>query len=189
MENGKPDLTSDEVAPDESAVNDLAVQLETITMERDRLLAEKEDLQGRILRRQADFENLRRRTEKERAEVSEYAAMEAVRSLLPVLDDFERALKAMPESTGPEAEWLKGVQMIYQRLSDSLQKLGLEPLDSVGKPFDPNVHHAVETVPTTEAEDHTVLEEFQKGYNFKGRLLREAMVRVAVTPPDSPAGT
>lgn len=188
-ENPAAGESAAESSSDESAVNDLAIQLEAIALERDRLSAENDELRDRLLRRQADFDNFRRRIEKERLELSEYAGMEAVRSLLPALDDFERALKATPETSGPEAEWIKGVQMIYQRLSDSLKKLGLEPLESAGKLFDPNIHHAVETVPTDEAEDQTVLDEFQKGYNFKGRLLREAMVRVAVNPPVSSAGT
>lgn len=174
---------------DESVVSDLAVQIEAVALERDRLASENEDLRNQLRRRQADFENFRRRSEKERSELAEYAGTEAVRALLPILDDFERALKATPESSGREGEWIKGIQIIYQRLTESLKRLGLEPFESAGKPFDPNLHHAVETVPTTEAEDHTVLEEFQKGYNFKGRLLREAMVRVAVQPPSSSAGT
>ena len=143
MENAKPDSNSGELGPDESTLTDPGVQLEAITQERDRLSAENEDLRDRILRRQADFENFRRRSEKERLELGEYTGMETVRALLPVLDDFERAIKLKPESTGPEAEWMKGVEMIYQRLSDSLKKLGLEPIESAGKPFDPNIHHAV----------------------------------------------
>mgnify|MGYP005856165645 FL=1 len=166
---------------DEVAVDDLAVQLESIAVERDRLASENEELQDRLLRRQADFENFRRRVERERAEFAEYAGMETIRELLPVLDDLERALKAAPVE-GPAAEYARGVEMIYQRFSDVLRKLGLEPIESAGQPFDPNVHHAVETVAGAGAEDHTVLEEFQKGYNFKGKLLRPAMVRVAVKP-------
>ena len=191
MENAKlsGNPASVESAVDESAVNDLGAQLEAIAVERDRLASENEELRGQLMRRQADFENFRRRSEKERSELGEFAGMEAVRAILPVLDDFDRAIKAAPESSGVEAEWIKGIQLIYQRLSDVLKRLGLEPLESAGKPFDPNIHHAVERVPTTAVEDHTVLEEYQKGYNFKGRLLREAMVRVAVRPADSSSGT
>jgi len=104
------------------------------------------------------------------------------RPLLPILDDFERAVNAAPGELGPESEYVKGVEMIYQRLVDALGKIGLEPIDSAGKPFDPNFHHAVERVPDADADEDTVLEEWQKGYNFKGKLLREAMVRVAVKP-------
>lgn len=164
------------------AIEDLGAQLEAIAAERDRLAAANEELKDRLLRRQADFENFRRRVERERMEFFEYAAMGSIRALLPVLDDFERALAAAPGKDTPPEDYVKGIKMIYRRFSDELKKLGLEPIESVGKPFDPNVHHAIETVPTEEAEDHTVLEELQKGYNFKGKLLREAMVRVAVKP-------
>ncbi len=168
--------------PDTAAIDDLAAQLEAVTVERDRLAAENEELKNTLLRHRAEFENFRRRVEKERAEFAEYAAAEAVRALLPVLDDFERALGAVPPEIGPDHDYVKGIRIIYDRLLETLKKLGLEPIESVGKPFDPTVHHAVERVPTAEAEDETVLEEWQKGYNFKGKLLREAMVRVAVKP-------
>ena len=173
-----PEVAEPEAAEpvaDEVAIADPASQLQAVTAERDQL----RDL---LLRRQAEFENFRRRTENERADFARYAGMETVRALLPVLDDFERALQAAPEMEGPDAEFLKGIEIIRQRLVDILGKAGLEPIESVGKPFDPNVHHALESVETEDAEDHTVLEEWQKGYNFKGRLLREAMVRVAVRP-------
>jgi molecular chaperone GrpE len=199
-ENGNPTLESaeEQVAgpPEESpeeepleqedldvaSVEDPAVRLEAVTAERDRLASENENLQDRLLRRQADFENFRRRVEKERAEFLQYAGMESVRALLPVLDDFDRALQAAGGEEGPDQEYVKGVEMIYQRFFEALKQLGLEPIESVGQPFDPNVHHAVETVQTEETEDHTILEEFQRGYNFRGRLLREAMVKVAVRP-------
>jgi molecular chaperone GrpE len=149
-----------------------------LTAERDQLAAEKADLQDRFLRSQAEFQNSRKRAERERAEFAEYASTEAVRALLPILDDFERAIKT--ESS--DREFSKGMGLIYQRFYDSLKKLGLEPIVSTGQPFDPHVHHAVEMVETEEAPDHTVLEEYQRGYNFKGRLLRPAMVKVAVEP-------
>jgi molecular chaperone GrpE len=149
-----------------------------LTAERDQLAAEKAELQDRFLRSQAEFQNSRKRAEKERAEFAEYASTEAVRALLPILDDFERAIKT--ESS--DREFSKGMSLIYQRFYDSLKKLGLEPIVSTGQPFDPHVHHAVEMVETEEAADHTVLDEYQRGYNFKGRLLRPAMVKVAVEP-------
>jgi molecular chaperone GrpE len=142
------------------------------------LEAEKAELQDRLLRTQAEFQNLRRRVEKEKLEFSEYASMEAARALLPILDDFERALKA--ENNGDE--YVKGMELIHQRFAAALEKLGLEPMNAQGQPFDPHAHHAVEMVETEEADDQTVLGEYQRGYNFKGRLLRPAMVKVAVTP-------
>ena len=152
--------------------------LAAVTAERDQLAAEKADLADRVLRTQAEFQNLRRRVEKEKLELIEYASTEAVRGLLPVLDDFERALKTEAADT----EYVKGIGLIYQRLFDSLSKLGLKPIAAKGQPFDPSIHHAVEMVETDEVPDHTVLEEYQRGYNFKDRLLRAAMVKVAVQP-------
>jgi molecular chaperone GrpE len=150
--------------------------LEAVTAERDHLLEEKNDLLDRLLRRQAEFDNFRRRAERERADVLEYANTETVRAILPILDDFERALKV--ESTGKE--YARGMELIHQRLSDALKKLGLEPISAKGLKFDPHVHHAVEMAETDEVEDHTILDEYQRGYNFRGRLLRPAMVKVAV---------
>jgi molecular chaperone GrpE len=151
--------------------------LEALTAERDHLLEEKNDLLDRLLRRQAEFDNFRRRAEKERADVLEYANTETVRSILPILDDFERALNV--ETTGSK-EYARGMELIHQRLSDALKKLGLEPISAKGLKFDPHVHHAVEMTETDQVEDHTILEEYQRGYNFRGRMLRPAMVKVAV---------
>jgi molecular chaperone GrpE len=153
---------------------------DTAATERDKLAAEKAELLDRHLRSQAEFQNFRRRVEKEKVELLEYASTEAVRALLPVLDDFERALSV----PCVDKEYAKGMELIYQRLWDHLKKLGLEPIAALGQPFDPNLHHAVEMVETNEAPDHTVLAEFQRGYNFKGRMLRAAMVKVAVRADD-----
>ena len=149
-----------------------------MTAERDQFALAKAELQDRVLRAQAEFQNFRRRMEKEKIEFAEYAAAEAVRSLLPILDDFDRALGV----ECADKEYVKGVELIHQRLFETLQKLGLEPLQTAGQPFDPHRHNAVEMVETEDAPDHTVLAEFQRGYNFKARLLRAAMVQVAVAP-------
>jgi molecular chaperone GrpE len=150
--------------------------LAVLTAERDQLAAEKADLQDRLLRSRAEFENARRRSERERSDYLQFAAMDLVRDILPILDDFERALKVETA----DFNYAKGVELIHQRMFDSLKKLGLEPIETEGRMFDPNIHQAVERVPTEEAEDQTILGEFQRGYNFKGKLLRPAMVRVAV---------
>jgi len=155
---------------------DPAEELKATIAERDQLLGEKAELRDQLLRRQADFENFRRRIERERSDFTQYAGMELVGELLPVLDDFERALK----TETPDKDYAKGVELIYQRLVDTLKKMGLEPIEAEGKRFDPYVHEAVERAEVEGVEDHTVLEVFQKGYNFRGRLLRPAMVKVAV---------
>ncbi len=149
--------------------------LATLTAERDRVLAEKDEIWDRYLRKQAEFDNFRKRMTREKEEVLQFAAMEIVRSLLPVLDDFERAMKAPAEGD----EYRRGIELIYKRLYDSLVQTGLAPIDTVGKKFDPHFHQAVDTV-KGRGEDQTIVEEFQRGYEFKGRLLRPAMVKVAV---------
>lgn len=138
------------------------------------------ELNDRLLRLRADYENFRRRAERERADVFDYATMEAVRAMLPILDDFERALSTRPKDNGPVRDYATGMELIYQRLLESLKKLGLEPVDATGQPFDPNLHHAVQKEVRDDVDDHTVLEQYQRGYNFKGKLLRAAMVKVAV---------
>jgi molecular chaperone GrpE len=165
-------------SPGSTADSTEGAELAAVTAERDQLAADKAELHDRYLRSQAEFQNLRRRIEKEKVEWHERAATEAVRTLIPILDDFERALKV----EGAGKEYGKGMELIFQRLFDTLKKLGLEPIDSQGQPFDPHVHHAVEKQETEGVSGDTVLEEYQRGYNFKGQLLRPAMVKVAVAP-------
>jgi molecular chaperone GrpE len=157
-------------------IEDPVAALAAITAERDALAAEKADLQDLYLRSQAEFQNQRKRVEREKVEWHERAATGAVEALLPVLDDFERALKVKSS----DRRYSEGMELIFQRLFDTLKKLGLEPIVSQGEPFDPHIHHAVEKVETDEVDIDTVLEEYQRGYNFKGQLLRPAMVKVAV---------
>jgi molecular chaperone GrpE len=151
--------------------------LESVTADRDRLLDENHQLLDRLLRRQAEFDNFRRRAEREKSDVMEYANAESVRAVLPIVDDFERALKTHTN----DKVYARGMELIYQRLLDSLKKLGLEPITAKGQKFDPHVHQAVDMVETHEVEEQTILDEYQPGYNFHGRLLRPAMVKVAVT--------
>lgn len=177
------ETTSEPIEDSANSDQDAAVQapedpLAAITAERDRLNAEKAELQDRLLRGQAEFQNFRRRIEKEKVEWHEYASTEAVRTLLPILDDFERALKV----ESGDSEFVNGIKLIYQRLFDTLKKLGLEPIVSQGQPFDPHLHHAVEKKEMDDLTTDTILDEYQRGYNFKGRLLRPAMVKVGVAP-------
>lgn len=167
-QSGAADPDSDPPAGEDATETEPAEQLE----------AEKAELQDRLLRAQAEFQNFRRRVERERLELSEYASMEAVRMLLPILDDFERAL----QTESADKEYAKGMELIYHQFREALVKMGLEPMHVQGQPFDPHHHHAVEMFETGEAADQTILEEYQKGYHFKGRLLRAAMVKVAVEP-------
>ncbi|HUB79040.1 MAG TPA: nucleotide exchange factor GrpE [Bryobacteraceae bacterium] len=179
MDTPNPDTNISDVSPDANIPSETPEgRMAALAAERDQLAAEKAELQDRLLRARAEFDNARRRGERERSEYLQFAAMDLVRDVLPVLDDFERALKVETA----DRDYAKGVELIYQRLFETLKKLGLEPIETAGRPFDPNLHQAVERVETDEAEDHTVVGEFQRGYNFKGKLLRPAMVRVAVKP-------
>jgi molecular chaperone GrpE len=171
-------VPADEVELSEEA-RSAAEDLPALAAELDQLKKEKAELQDLLQRRQAEFENFRKRSEKERGEVYEAATMDTVRVLLGAVDDLERALKAARETGGSEA-WVQGLELIYQRLIETLTKLGLEPVVSEGEPFDPNVHHAIQKVEPEGDSADIVLEEFQRGYRFKGRLLRPAMVKVAV---------
>jgi molecular chaperone GrpE len=145
----------------------------------DKLKSERDLLVDRLARLQAEFENARKRSAREQQEFREYALADAVKELLPTLDSFERALQT---SAGDRTEFRSGVELIYKQLQDALVKLGLRPIPAQGEPFDPHLHQAIEMVDTYEAEDHHVLEELQRGYKLKDRLLRPSMVKVANNP-------
>lgn len=179
MDTQKPEPNVSDLSPEENLpVETPEGQLSVITGERDQLRAEKAELQDRLLRARAEFDNARRRAERERSDFLQFAAMDLVKNIVPILDDFERAFKV--ESGGKE--FSRGVELIYQRLFDTLKKMGLEPIETAGQKFDPNLHQAVDRVEDAEADDMTILDEFQRGYNFRGKLLRPAMVKVAVRP-------
>jgi len=177
-ENQDPDVRTADSPAESAACDDLAAQVTALKVDRDRLAADKAELHDRLLRRQADFDNFRKRAERDRSDFLQYAGMEFAREILPIVDDFDRALKVETA----DASYAKGVELINARMHETLKKMGLEPMDTLGKTFDPNLHQAVERVETDEAEDQTILAEFQKGYTFKGKLLRPAMVKVAVRP-------
>lgn len=143
-----------------------------------KLKAERDSLLDRLARAQAEFENARRRASREQQEFRDYATMDGIKSLLPVIDSFERALQGKSEGR----EFRSGVELIYKQLQDTLTKLGVNAIPAKGQPFDPRYHEAIEMVETNEAADHEVLEELQRGYKYKDRLLRPAMVKVAKNP-------
>lgn len=143
-----------------------------------KLRAERDALLDRLARAQADFDNARKRAAREQQEYRDYALADTIKSILPVLDSFDRALLHNAEA----GEFRSGIELINKQLHDVLVKLGLRPIPAKGEPFDPRLHEAVEMVDTAEAEDHQVLDELQRGYKLKDRLLRPAMVRVARNP-------
>ena len=144
-----------------------------------RLKAERDTLIDRLARSQAEFEDARKRAVREQQDYRDYALSDIVKSLLPILDSFERALHT---SSKDGTDLRSGVELIYKQLLDALSKSGLRPVPARGEPFDPHLHEAIEMVDTDEVEDHHVLEELQRGYKLKDRLLRPAMVRVARNP-------
>lgn len=149
-----------------------------IEAELQKVKAERDTLLDRLARAQAEFENARRRAAKEQQDFRDFATVDTIKSLLPVIDSFERALQAKSEG----AEFRSGIELIYKQLQDALAKLGVRPIAAKGEQFDPHVHEAIEMVETTDVPDHEVLEEWQRGYKFKDRLLRPSMVRVAKNP-------
>jgi molecular chaperone GrpE len=145
------------------------------TLKRDR-----DDLFDRLLRKQAEFENFRKRVEREKADFMQFASAELMKELLNALDPFDLAIRNAA-AEGPAGQGtLRGFELIYKQLQDTLSRFGLKPLEAKGKPFDPNFHQAVSTKATNDVAENTVVEEMRKGYTLNGRLLRPAMVTVSV---------
>jgi molecular chaperone GrpE len=145
-----------------------------------KLASDLDELRQTLQRRQADFDNYRKRIEKERVEDSKRAMARVIEGLVPVIDGFEHALAAHREAE--YESYRKGFELIHKQLLDNLTRLGVERVDPVGKPFDPHLHQAMDRTETTQHDDGTILQVFQPGYVFHGRVLRPAMVRVAVHP-------
>ena len=143
-------------------------------------VTEKQEMYDRLLRKQAEFENLRKRAEREKEEFVKHATADLIHALLPALDGFERALKHRDPRVPPE--FYQGVELIHKELMDVLGRAGLHPLEAKGQTFDPHLHQAVETVESGQHRDQEIVEEFQRGYKLKQRLLRPAVVKVAVSP-------
>jgi molecular chaperone GrpE len=142
------------------------------------LQRQAEDNQNRYLRAQADFDNFRRRTQKEKEELAQYASMKLITQLLPVLDNFERALLTGGEAAEGDS-FAKGVDMIYRQLTQVLDAEGLKRMEVVGQPFDPELHQAIMRVESDEHEEGTVIEAVQSGYVLKDKVIRPAMVKVS----------
>jgi len=145
-----------------------------------KLTSELDDLRQTLLRRQADFDNYRKRIDKERAEDAKWHTARVVEMMIPVVDGFEHALAAHREAE--YENYQRGFELIYKQLLDNLAKLGVERVDPLGRMFDPHLHQAMDRTETQEHADGEILQVFQPGYVFHGRVLRPAMVRVAVHP-------
>ena len=140
--------------------------------------AQIEELQDRLKRQMAEFDNFRKRTEKEKAAMYEIGAKDIIEKILPVLDNFERGLAAVPEDE-KGSSFAEGIEKIYKQFVKTLEDAGVETIEAVGQQFDPNLHNAVMHVEDEEAGENIVVEEFLKGYMYKGSVVRHSMVKVA----------
>lgn len=164
---------ADAAAPDaQEAPEDDASALKAQVESLQAALAEKDN---RVKRLQADFENFRRRTSKEREELANVVTQDLLKGMLPILDNFDRAMAAEQKDS---ESFQKGVEMIYTQLHETLKNDGLEPIETAGQKFDPNFHQAVMRVENPDLEDDTIAQELQKGYIVKGRVIRPSMVQV-----------
>ncbi len=169
--------------PDAEAFEDSAPAPSDAATPADQLAAtqaEKEELRQTLVRRQADFENYRKRIERERREEAQRAVARLIEDLLPALDAFERALAA--HDAPAYEDYRKGFELIYRQLWDALERRGLKRIEAEGRIFDPHLHHAIERVESENHQDGAVLEVLQPGYRLHDKVLRPATVRVAVHP-------
>jgi molecular chaperone GrpE len=180
----RPNSTASESS--EVAVAELPTQAEAASVsqeEYDRLKAERDSLVDRLARLQAEFENARKRETRERNEFRDFAVAGAIEQFLPILDNFQLALK----STGSVEQLRIGVELIVKQMEEALRSLNVQTVEAVGATFDPRVHEALEMVEKEDVPDHQVIEEVRRGYRIKERLLRPALVRVASNPQQKEA--
>ena len=149
--------------------------------EYDRVSQERDALLDRLARLQAEFENYRKRSAREQAEFRDYAVADAVKNFLPILDNFNLALRSASTESSDQS-LRSGIELIRKQMEDTLARLGVQVIPAQGQTFDPRVHEAIEMVESSDHADHEVIEELQRGYKLKDRLLRPAMVRVATNP-------
>ena len=156
----------------EQAIPPEQQELETLKKDRD-------EVYDRLLRKQAEFENYKKRIDREKSEFMQFASAELMKELLGVLDSFDLAIRNGDTEGAAGANTLRGVELIHKQLQDTLARFGLKPVEAKGKKFDPNFHQAVATQATNEVEENTIIDEMRKGYTLNGRLLRPAMVSVS----------
>jgi molecular chaperone GrpE len=167
----------DETAADQAEASNAAPRIEDADAALQTLQRERDELQDRLLRTAAEFQNYRNRVDRERRELIESAASDVLAELLPIVDNFERALQA-PSTPGAEA-FRKGAELIHRQMLDLLRKRRVTPIEALGADFDPRYHQAVIHEPSDEHREGEVMEELQRGYMLGDRLLRPAMVKVA----------
>ncbi len=183
-ENALPENAVEDDTDYEAAFMDLRLTFATKERELEALKAQLEDRNNQYLRIVADFENFRRRTQKEKEDLEQQIKCSTLNELLPVVDNFERARSHIKPQTDGEMNIHKSYQSVYKQLVDCLKRVGVAPMRSDGKEFDPNLHEAVMREPTSEHPEGTVIEELVRGYMLGDRVLRHAMVKVAAPPED-----
>lgn len=177
-----PSTALDETSPSEDFAAPAGAATETAEQVIEQLREQNRQLADQLLRSRADMENTRKRLAREKEEFQQFSLFQTLQSLLPILDGFELALAA----EGGGDEYRKGVEIIYLQFLGTLERLGLQPIESTGQIFDPNLHEAIATVETDAVPDQHVVDEMQRGFFFKNRLLRPAKVRVAKNPKGEP---
>lgn len=172
-----PSKSKEEIAKDDEDVQKTDLNMESLKAELDGKNRLAQDYYDKLLRIQAEFDNYKKRTEKELSEFRIYANAELIKDFLAIIDDFQNALTT--HNKGSDDEFLKGFELIYKNLYGMLEKEGLSEINPVNEKFDPWKHEAVEMVPTNEQDEHTVMGVVQPGYMFKDKILRPAKVKVA----------
>ncbi len=183
-EKAPEEKTQEEKAPEEKAPEEKAAAAAEGTPAEeesgigDKAKAKIDELNDKVMRQMAEFENYRKRTEKEKQSMFEVGAKSVIEKLLPVVDNFERGLATLSEEEA-QGGFAKGIEMVYKQLMEELSKLEVKPIEAVGKEFDPNLHNAVMHVEDEEAGENIIVEEFQKGYTYRDAVVRHSMVKVA----------
>lgn len=171
-EDLKQDSDLDQEKPQEEEVDqDVAIA---------NLANKLQDTEQHLLRLQADFDNYKKRVVKEKESISKYALENIMKELLPILDNFERALTSLKENEDANGGYIQGIEMVYNQFIQALEKQGAEEIPALGENFDPNLHHAVAQESKEDCEDNTIIEVYQKGYKLKDKVIRPSMVKVCI---------
>ncbi|WP_408608166.1 nucleotide exchange factor GrpE [Anaerosacchariphilus polymeriproducens] len=181
VQDASQEETIDEEPSEENASEEVVEEKKSIFKKKEKKNKKDEqieELTDRLKRQMAEFDNFRKRTEKEKAQMYEIGARNVVEKILPIVDNFERGLSAVPEEE-KENSFFEGIDMIYKQLITTLEELDVKPIESVGVEFNPNYHNAVMHIEDEEVGENIVVEEFQKGYTYRDNVVRHSMVKVA----------
>lgn len=169
---------SEEAASEEKASKKKGLFGKKSDPEKDKLKEQVDELNDKLIRQMAEFDNFRKRTEKEKDQMFETGAKSVIEKILPVIDNFERGFQSV-EKEDEEDSFTQGMRMVYKQLMDELDKMDVKPIEATGKEFDPNLHNAVMHIDDESLGENIVAEELQKGYTYRGSVVRHSMVKVA----------